>query len=223
MVYGQYHRSREADLVIWDAQNYPSLPMLDHSYYFAESVKVVLESKTTYAAATISDVLDKTRAVRDIVPPNMRDLDDLLDMMLLDIHCLKEGTQHEGMMIAKPHVGTAAVFLRGGTLPRLVARARKATDELDDIWPDVLILLEPGIVAVKTLGEPQGCVHFYQAGPDCLFIFTSVFLDLLRDRTVRVEAPHFLFAYALNFELDPCEAVPFRVSRPAGSRMPIWQ
>src|SRR5438270_222197 len=44
------HRSREADIVIWDSQNYPCLPMLDHSFFFAESVRLVIESKSSYSA-----------------------------------------------------------------------------------------------------------------------------------------------------------------------------
>lgn len=221
MVYGQYHRSREADIVVWDSQNYPSLPMLDHAFYFAESVKVVVESKTAYSHTALSDVLSKTRSVRDIVPPNLLDLDDLLEMMLLDIRCLKEGSAHQGLMISKPHIGTAAFFMRGGTLKSVAARARKVAHDLDDAWPDILILLEPGVVVVKSHEEPHGFLHFYDAGADCLFAFTSVFLDLLRDRTVRGEAPHYLFAYAPGFALDPCEAIHFRMSRLMASRVPI--
>src|ERR1039458_5354439 len=39
MVYGVEHRSYEADIVVWDSIQYPSLPMADHSLYFAESVR----------------------------------------------------------------------------------------------------------------------------------------------------------------------------------------
>lgn len=48
MVYGAIGRSKEADIVLWDADNYPSLPLTDSSLFFAESVRVVLESKSDY-------------------------------------------------------------------------------------------------------------------------------------------------------------------------------
>jgi hypothetical protein len=49
MVYGIVHRSREADIVVWDDQNYPRLPMSDHSFFFAESVRAVIEPGSTEA------------------------------------------------------------------------------------------------------------------------------------------------------------------------------
>src|SRR5215213_5076285 len=73
MVYGPVHRSREADIVIWDAQNYPSLPMLDHSFFFADSVLVVLECKSQWNDAEFADVLVKCRAVRDIATMSVPD------------------------------------------------------------------------------------------------------------------------------------------------------
>src|SRR6185295_10863970 len=68
MVYGEFHRSREADIVVWDSHSYPSLPLQDHAFYFAESVRAVIECKSNWSATEFSDVLDKARAVRDIVP-----------------------------------------------------------------------------------------------------------------------------------------------------------
>jgi hypothetical protein len=46
MVYGFAHRSKEADIVIWDSMNFPRLDMPDHTVFFAESVRAVLEVKT---------------------------------------------------------------------------------------------------------------------------------------------------------------------------------
>lgn len=217
MVYGQFHRSREADIVIWDAQNYPSLPMLDHSFFFADSVKLVLESKTTYSAKEMADVLEKCRRVRDIVPPPGQNLDDLLEMMLLDIRCLKAGTTHGGMMIAKPHVGTAAMFLKGGNLNSVIRQAKKHVGELDDLWPDIFLLLDTGIT-VRKLAD---AVLFYDAGEDCLLAFTSLLSDSLRDRVVSVEPPHYLLSYAMEFGLEPSEVIGFRPTRMVPGREPL--
>lgn len=52
MVYGLVQRSKEADIVIWDAANYPSLPLVDHALYFAESVRVVWSRKALGAVSS---------------------------------------------------------------------------------------------------------------------------------------------------------------------------
>jgi len=39
MVFGIGHRSREADVVLWDSSNYPSLRLKDHELFFAESAR----------------------------------------------------------------------------------------------------------------------------------------------------------------------------------------
>jgi hypothetical protein len=110
MVYRPAHRSREADVVLWDAQNYPILSMADHSFYFATSVKAVLESKSTFSSDNLEDVLLKTKSVRDIVSHHGTNLDDLLEKLLLDIRCLKKGHTYGGMIISHAHIGTAAMF-----------------------------------------------------------------------------------------------------------------
>lgn len=63
MVYGQFHRSREADIVIWNFKDYPSLPMSDHAFFFAESVRMVLESKSQMSSAEFDNDLLKSQAV----------------------------------------------------------------------------------------------------------------------------------------------------------------
>lgn len=78
MVYGQFHRSREADIVVWDSHAYPTLPLQDHSFFFAESVRTVIECKSKWSSAGFADVLDKSRAVRDIVPRKELSLADEL-------------------------------------------------------------------------------------------------------------------------------------------------
>ncbi|MGH8695178.1 MAG: DUF6602 domain-containing protein [Burkholderiales bacterium] len=68
IVFGLGHTSRESDIVLWDSDNYPCVRLRDYSHFFAESVRVVLEAKSRYSAAELTDMLQKSRAVRDIVP-----------------------------------------------------------------------------------------------------------------------------------------------------------
>lgn len=113
MVYGLVGRSKEVDIIIWDAQNFPSLPMLDHSFFFAESVRVVLESKSIWNSEELTDVLTKIRAVRDIGFISGPTLADELAMIWQDLAAIREGRAHDGMLIARHHIGTAAIFIKG--------------------------------------------------------------------------------------------------------------
>jgi uncharacterized protein DUF6602 len=66
MVYGPDHRSREADVVIWDSDSYPRLQMHGHSLFFAESVRAIIEVKTRWSDDEWTDVRMKTETVRSI-------------------------------------------------------------------------------------------------------------------------------------------------------------
>lgn len=226
MVYGFAHRSREADIVIWDALNYPSLPMLDHSFFFAESVRAVLESKSRWSPDDFWDVLRKSRAVRDIVTTPEPNLDDTVAMLQLEVASLRSGHQHDGFLTAKHHIGTAAVFLdRGsqafadeGSIPD------GAFENVDDCWPDLMLLLDPGRVIVKVYGDDGEYLCFYDAGDDALLLFTHRLLRLLTDRVVATEAPFYFNAYAFEvLERDPYMVLPFRLTRPPVGRRPLWR
>jgi hypothetical protein len=141
MVYGVVGRSNEADIVVWDALNYPSLPMLDHSFFFAESVRAVIESKSRWSQQDFSDVLRKSKAVRDIVPVARPNLDGAIAMLQLDVAALRAEASHSGILHSPPHIGTVAVFLAGG---KDIFRDGNVSDAVlraaDDQWPDVLLL-----------------------------------------------------------------------------------
>jgi uncharacterized protein DUF6602 len=177
MVYGMGHRSREADIVIWDSHDYPALPLLDHSFHFAESVKCVIECKSNWSSAHLSDALEKCEAVKDIIMMKEPSLADEIAMLQLDVSALKANQNHEGMMICNPHISTAAMFLRGGH--RLIPKdiLRNCSTPIDDAWPDVLILLEPGIVALKNYPDRgRGRVAFFKYGADALLAFSTALL-----------------------------------------------
>ena len=177
MVYGLVHRSKEADIVIWDAANYPNLPLVNHALFFAESVRVVLESKSVWSNEQFSDVLDKCRSVRDIVPLRTPTLEDEIAMINLRLHAIENELEHDGMLISKPHIGTAAIFIRGGqsATTDLNEIDKNVFDEADDSWPDLVLWLEPGRVAFKQYPESGGTgyVEVVDYGEDGLFAFTS--------------------------------------------------
>ncbi len=230
MVYGPFHRSREADIVVWDAYNYPQLPMLDHAFFFAESVRVVLESKSTWSSDELADVLAKTKAVRDIAVLSRPNLENAIQMLQLDVAGIKSGKSHDGLVITRPHIGTAAIFLSGGQT--LLSNFREAVnvDGIDDNWPDAFILLEPGHVILKRY-EPiedqftagRSWLDLYEAGDDSLLMFTSGLLSLVTERIVQVEDPLNLWQYAHKLaSLEPVDRIEFSLSRPVPQVAPLW-
>src|SRR5262245_21213245 len=136
IVFGFAHQSREADLVIWDSQNYPSITFPQHSHFFAESVRVVLEAKSRYSATELEDMLVKCRAVRDIVPVHSSNLSDEVAMLQLEVAALKHGHRHDGMLIGRHHTASAGFFFRGGQDFKLSDLAPKLIETMDDSWPD---------------------------------------------------------------------------------------
>ena len=227
MVYGIVHRSKEADIVIWDAANYPSLPLGNHALYFAESVRVVLESKSVWSSDQFSDVLDKCRSVREIVPFRAPTMADDMAMVNLRLHALENGLQHDGMLISKPHIGTAAIFIRGGqtAMTDLGEINADVFDDADDAWPDLVLFLEPGRIAFKQYPEGGGTGHVevVDYGEDGLFVFTSSLLKLLADRSVTTEDHFYLDQYMMLVEGREISSRPFPMLRWPSEHRPIWR
>lgn len=227
MVYGLVQRSKEADIVIWDAANYPSLPLANHALFFAESVRTVLESKSVWSNEQFSDVLDKCRSVRDIVPGRSPTLDDEIAMINLRLHAIENGLEHDGMLISHPHIGTAAIFIRGGhaAMTDLNKIDDDIFDEADDSWPDLVLWLEPGRISFKQYPESGGTgyVEVVDYGEDGLFVFTSSLLKLLADRSVTTEDHFYLDRYMLLVEGIEISSRPFRIMRWPSERKPLWR
>ncbi|WP_415957514.1 DUF6602 domain-containing protein [Streptomyces sp. 021-4] len=219
MTYGLIGRSREADIVIWDAVNYPSLPMLDHSFFFAESVRVVIESKSRWSMQDWRDVQSKTSAVRHVLLDYSRSLEDEISMLQLDVYALKRGEQHSGMLIARPKIGTAAVFIEGGK--DFTSNPDSITDEdladADFEWPDLTLFLREGVVVSKEISSAdEEVISFRRLGDDSLVYFTNGLLRLLTERTVSSQG-HF---YLDNYMMSVLEAPPYaQLPYPSG----LWR
>jgi hypothetical protein len=230
MVYGPYHRSREADIVIWDAFNYPCLPMLDHSFFFSESVRAVVECKSNWSSENLEDVMIKTRAVRGIVAPSRPNLDHELRMLHLKIAALQLGQAECGLMTEKPRIGTSAIFLSGGQTFLGKFQEFVQLDEVDEAWPDVCVLLEPGHVILKRyeIIENQfmggrGWLELYEAGEDSLLIFTSALLSMMTERTVQVEDPLDIWQYTHGLRsLRPVAPISFPLTTSVPQVNELW-
>lgn len=216
MVYGMFHKSREADIVIWDSYNYPKIQLQGHSLFFAESVKIVFEVKTVFNTDTLEDILRKSESVRNIVPMGGLNLEDDIIMMKQQIDSILTGDKFEGILKASPHIATGAVAFRGGQDFSLSKLSQNIIDNVDDNWPDILILLEAGKVIVKQYEEDgvNAFLELFEAGDDALLLFTSSLLGLLSSRVVNIEDSFYLSRYA-SLESDDIksERLPFRITR----------
>lgn len=228
MIYGFAHRSREVDVVIWDELNYMSLPLLDHSFFFAESVRLALECKSSWNANEMSDVMEKSRAVRDIVQMHEPSLDDTVLKLAIEIEAIRSGTSHSGLLITPHHIGTAAIFLSGGQSFGPDYLTEDMLRSADDTWPDALILLQPGKVVLKRYESyggfgGKGWLEFYEFGDDGLLVFTNALLTLLEERSVVTESPFYLPRYTPTLtRVEPVAVVAFSVTRPVPQRFPLW-
>jgi hypothetical protein len=230
MVYGFGHRSKEADIVIWDSQNYPSLPMLDHSFFFAESVRVVLESKSAWREEEFQDVLEKSRSIRDIITIRGLSLTDEIVLLRQKVAATQTRQVHAGMVIIPHHIGTAAIFLTGGHSLNSASLTDDFIRQIDDSWPDVLLLLEPGRVVIKnyrpiesTPFGGEGWLEFYDLGEDALFAFTVGLLAFLEERSVQIERPLDLTQYVPDLvSIDPTATIDFPLTRPIPQRKHLW-
>lgn len=203
MVYGAFHRSREADIVIWDSMNFPSLPMADHAMFFAEAVRLVLECKSTFSLSEFSDACLKAKSVRDIVP----DFDTTpgialrLEMLENRVMALQNDDLFLGMIQHRPHIGTGAIFLTGGGAFDFQNLGGTVLGEIDDSWPDITLLLEPGVLLCKEYQVREGFmggsghISKYTLKEDALLVFTSLMFRMLFDRATALEPPLDLFRY----------------------------
>ncbi len=229
IVYGFAHRSREADVVIWDADNFPRIQLADHTFLFSESVRVILEVKSRWSSEELDDIRTKVRAARDIIGMSSPNLADQLAMIHLEIEALKQGAEHDGILSSKPHIGTGAIVLHGGQSVGSELAARSLLDDVDDEWPDILLLLEAGKFVLKRYvehddGRVSGQLEFYELGEDALLRFTGALLELLADRVVHSEAPLYFEAYGrAAYRKEPVDVKAFPLRRFAPFRHPLWR
>lgn len=226
MVYGAFgHRSKEADIVIWDSQNYPSLPLLDHSFFFADSVRLVLECKSRWSADEFGDVLEKCKSVRGIIAGRSLNLREEINMIQQDIYALREGLEHDGALIMPHHIATAAIFLTGGDSINADWVSDERLEEVDEKWPDVTLFLGPQRVVIKRYEDGQGWLEFIDIREDSLVAFTAEFLALLSERLVHVEEPFYLmrFAFPPGNEPKPTARIKFPLVFPPPNRVPLWR
>ena len=200
------HFSRECDIVIWDDQNYPRLPEKGHTLFFADSVRCVIEIKSRWSSKEWTDTLEKTKAIRGLVPGS-RDLIGLADRVLLiehKVHALRMGEDLEGIIISPLHIACASIFLEGGT-SCTTGSIEESISDPDFMLPDLTLLLEPGLIvekmAIERNDKLNGWAGFRHMKDDGLLTFALKLIDLLHDRSAQTENP-MLFPESFDLGLD---------------------
>jgi hypothetical protein len=203
MIYDSYgNRSKEADIVLWDANNYPSLPMSGHSVFFAESVRVVLEVKSTWSLENFADIKEKCRKIAKLRLAAEPTQVDHISYMKEVIKSMMTGNPVLMYTIEPPRIGTAAIIFKGGEKFKAQEILQEEIEEMDNAWPDILLLLSAGRVIIKrprdrnrspkNIRQYTGIypsytrtnwLEFITAENDALLIFTSALLELLRNRS----------------------------------------
>lgn len=222
MVYDLIARSKEADIVIWDSSNFPSLPLLDHSFFFAESVRGVIECKSNWSAEQFRDVLEKSAAIDAIVPPKEPTIDDAVETLNARVSALEHKAKYQGTLIVKHQIGSAAMFLAGGQnlTPEKLLKLADGNRPIDQCWPHVMVFLESGLLVIKDVTEGDGCIEFFQFEDDVLLAFSIALMRLVEDRVVHSEARFLLERYAIQIlEWQPIYIHKFRLTRlPVGQK-----
>lgn len=215
MIYDSYdNRSKEADIVLWDANNYPSIPQYGHSLFFAESVRAVLEVKTTWKAENLADIKEKCRKITNLrVVPEPTVIDEVAYMKEV-IKSILTRNPVPMYTLEAPRIGMAVIVFNGGENFSAQDITQEEIGEMDSAWPDILLLLSAGKVIRKSArnlhAQPKNIrqyegkvtsftgakwLEFLNVKEDALLVFTSALLELLRNRTIQTEAPFYLESY----------------------------
>ena len=231
MVYGLVHKSKEADLLIWDEQNYPELRMLGHSMFFAESAKAIIEVKTRWSTEEFNDIKEKSFTSKHMYRSHKPNIIDHLQMMENNLYAMQENKTFEGTLSSPNHILFSGLVFYGGEQFSIKNLTEKEINEIDDYWPDILVFLNAGKILSKEyirheedsmIGTP--ILRLYDSGEDTLLIYTSLLLGEIMERAVHTEYPFYFtdYIYDLYAKLD-YEEIEYPIMRPfPGGQKTIW-
>jgi hypothetical protein len=232
MVYGLIGQSKEADLVIWDAFNYPKLTLGRSNIYFAEAVKVIIEIKSRWSNEEFRDIRNKVIAATTIFNNYRSGLSERIQNIEAEVWSLKSGEQYEGRLISPNRKGTAVVVYYGGQLFDIDNLDESETCRIDDEYPDIIFFLEAGKIVLKKYGPVDtnplsdiGILTQVDCAEDALLVFTSLLIDLLAAKSEHVEPPLFFTDYLFDLYSEfEGKSIHFTVTRPiSGTSKTFWR
>ncbi|TGL07494.1 hypothetical protein EHQ43_06065 [Leptospira bouyouniensis] len=201
IVHGMISESSQSDVVIWDSHNYPSIKMQGNSIYFTESVRACVEVKTNFNQDELSDLKLKTDKLREtnIAKHYHPTIKEELQRIEQSIYELQSGIVQSGMLIIPDRSASIGFFFNGGKKYSIDKLTKEEIEVLDDDWPDLIILLEAGVVIFKYIEEKNVIINGEEriidtpylkqinCGEDSLLLFTAKLLSLLSERVVNIE------------------------------------
>tara|TARA_R100000306_G_C4372923_1_gene140763 strand:+ start:1256 stop:2122 length:867 start_codon:yes stop_codon:yes gene_type:complete len=202
MVYGVVQKSKETDLLIWDEQNYPSLSLLGHSLFFAESAKAIIEVKTNWSQKEFNDIKKKVKASKFMFRNHKPNILDDVNQMWNEIASLKNGIEFSGTLKSPHHIAFAGFIFYGGEKFSISSLSEKKLEEIEEFWPDVIVFLNAGKVLVKEYVRDEensmlgtATLNLYNSGENTLLLFTSIILGEIMERTILTENPFYFTDY----------------------------
>jgi hypothetical protein len=202
MVYGVIQKSKEADLVIWDEQNYPELKLLGHSMFFAESAKAIIEVKTKWSKKEFKDIKTKVKASKFMFRNHKPNVRDEINQIWNEVSAIKHGNEFSGTLSSPHHIAFAGFIFYGGEKFNLSSLSKTEIEMIDEYYPDVLIFLNAGKVLVKEYERDEentmtgtATLNLYNSGDNTLLLFTSIILGEIMERTILTENPFYFTDY----------------------------
>ncbi len=213
MVYGKWHCSHEADLMVWDAMNYPTINLKDDTpLCFAESVRAVVEVKSVWGEREFEDIRVKCRAVREITMGGSVDIFRRVEA--LEEHAKhyvkggvrRRGAEHHHEEFKAPErksfgIPFVAIMLSGGATFGYDYVTSERVEEVNGSWPTLMLFLETGQVVFKgrEFNERGWRIHneltFRNAGDDALLLFASHLNAIVAQGSSHAEKPFHLYNY----------------------------
>ncbi|TGM60103.1 hypothetical protein [Leptospira meyeri] len=130
------------------------------------------------------------------------------------------------MLIIPDRSASIGFFFNGGKKYSIDKLTKEEIEVIDDDWPDLIILLEAGIVIFKYIEEKNVIIngeeriidtHYLKqidCGEDSLLLFTAKLLSLLSERVVNIENYSYFEDYTAGiFNSLPSIKVEYQIKR----------
>lgn len=212
--------SNQSDIVIWDSYDYPKVHLQgSSSLFFAESVKMVIEVKSTFNINELKNIQKKAQHLKRFVPNFHPSIKDEIWRLDNKIARLSVGKGEMSLMCSAPSISMVALCFKGGEKFKLKDIPNKL--EIEDNFPDAILFLSAGKMIAKTYeifpnGKVKGTLALYDLEENSLIGFTGWITALLAERDTLTTSPFLFQDYIKNVYLNRIvETLDFEVLRPA--------
>jgi hypothetical protein len=209
LVFARNGKSREADVILWEAGDFPRIPQSESKIVFAESVRMIVEVKSDWSSGERDDIWKKSSATQALrsarsttIEGRVAHIEDQLGTLYTAAGDASPFALKARRQSRKERLSFAGVVLRGGQTVKPPDLGEKLLYREASELPDLLLLLEAGHVIHKLYDGRgvggnyySGGVEFYSAGEDALLLFTSKLLEAITDQSEYLSHPFRLETY----------------------------